>query len=43
VPLTNVFSVGDAVIAAGAFMLVFAASGARIPGLPVRRSEQPSA
>jgi hypothetical protein len=43
VPLTNVFSVGDAVIAVGAFMLVFAATGAHIPGLPLRRSEQPSA
>lgn len=43
VPLTNVFSVGDAVIAVGAFMLVFAATGARVPGLPVRRrSEAPS-
>jgi Family of unknown function (DUF5317) len=43
VPLTNVFSVGDVVIAIGAFVLVFAATGARIPGLPPRRSEQPSA
>jgi hypothetical protein len=43
VPLTNVFSVGDAVIALGAFALVFAATGARIGGLPLRRSEQPSA
>jgi hypothetical protein len=43
VPLTNVFSVGDAVIALGAFALVFAATGAHIPGLPLRRSEQPSA
>ena len=43
VPLTNVFSVGDAVIAVGAFMLVFAATCARVPGLPVRRrSEAPS-
>ncbi len=42
VPLTNVFSVGDAVIAVGAFVLVFAATGARAPGLPPRRSEQPS-
>jgi Family of unknown function (DUF5317) len=42
-PLTNVFSVGDAVIAAGAFLLVFAATGARVPGSPLRRSEQPSA
>jgi hypothetical protein len=43
VPLTNVYSVGDVVIAIGAFLLVFAATGARIPGLPPRRSEQPSA
>ena len=43
VPLTNVFSVGDVVIALGALALVFAATGARVPGLPVRRSEQPSA
>jgi hypothetical protein len=43
VPLTNVFSVGDVVIAIGAFVLVFAATGARIPGLQPRRSEQPSA
>jgi Family of unknown function (DUF5317) len=43
VPLTNVFSVGDAVIALGAFVLVFAATGARVPGLPLRRSERPSA
>jgi hypothetical protein len=42
-PLTNVFSVGDVVIAIGAFVLVFAATGARVPGLPPRRSEQPSA
>jgi Family of unknown function (DUF5317) len=42
VPLTNVFSVGDVVIAIGAFVLVFAATGARVPGLPPRRSEQPS-
>ena len=42
VPLTNVLSVGDVVIAVGAVMLVFAATGARIPGLPPRRSEQPS-
>ncbi len=38
VPLTNVYSVGDAVIAAGAFVLVFAATGARLP----RRRLQPS-
>ena len=43
VPLTNVFSVGDVVIAAGAFALVFAATGARLPLLPPRRSQQPSA
>jgi Family of unknown function (DUF5317) len=43
VPLTNVFSVGDVVIALGTFALVFAATGARVPGLPPRRSEQPSA
>jgi hypothetical protein len=42
-PLTNVFSVGDVVIAIGAFVLVFAATGARVPGLSPRRSEQPSA
>ena len=41
-PLTNVFSVGDVAIAIGAFVLVFAATGARVPGLPPRRSEQPS-
>jgi hypothetical protein len=43
VPLTNVFSVGDVVIALGAVVLVFAATGARVSGLPPRRSEQPSA
>lgn len=43
VPLTNVFSVGDVVIAIGAVVLVFAATGARVPGLPPRRSQQPSA
>jgi Family of unknown function (DUF5317) len=31
VPLTNVFSVGDVVIAVGAVVLVFAATGARLP------------
>jgi Family of unknown function (DUF5317) len=31
VPLTNVFSVGDVVIAVGAVVLVFAATGARVP------------
>lgn len=43
VPLTNVFSVGDVVIALGAVVLVFAATGARVRGLPPPRSEQPSA
>jgi Family of unknown function (DUF5317) len=43
VPLTNVFSVGDVVIAFGAVMLVFAATGARLPGLPPRSSEQRAA
>jgi hypothetical protein len=43
VPLTNVYSVGDVVIALGAFALVFAAMGARLPRLPLRRrSELPS-
>jgi hypothetical protein len=31
VPLTNVFSVGDVVIAVGAVVLVFGATGARLP------------
>jgi hypothetical protein len=44
VPLTNVFSVGDAVIALGSVVLVFAATGARLPRPRLRRaSEQPSA
>jgi hypothetical protein len=30
VPLANVFSVGDVVIAVGAFVLVLAVSGARL-------------
>jgi hypothetical protein len=43
VPLTNVFSVGDLVIALGSAVLVLAATGARLPGLPLRpRAEQPS-
>lgn len=43
VPLTNVFSVGDLVIALGSVALVFAATGARLPGGPLRRrAEQPS-
>jgi hypothetical protein len=33
VPWANVFSVGDAVIALGSVVLVFAATGARIPGV----------
>lgn len=37
VPLTNVFSAGDVVIALGAVLLVFAATGARLPLLSVRR------
>jgi hypothetical protein len=37
VPLTNVFSAGDVVIALGAVLLVFAATGARLPRLSVRR------
>jgi Family of unknown function (DUF5317) len=41
VPLTNVYSVGDVIIALGAVVLVFSATGARLPRLP-RRSEQPS-
>jgi Family of unknown function (DUF5317) len=42
VPLTNVYSVGDVVIALGAVVLVFSATGARLPRLR-SRSEQPSA
>jgi len=43
VPLANVFSVGDLVIALGSVVLVLAATGARLPGLPLRpRAEQPS-
>lgn len=43
VPWANVFSVGDAVIALGSVVLVFAATGARLPGIPLRRgAEQPS-
>lgn len=42
VPLTNVFSIGDVVIALGAVVLVFSATGARLPRLPLRRSEQTS-
>lgn len=42
-PLTNVFSVGDVVIALGSVVLVVAATGARLPGVPLRpRAEQPS-
>jgi hypothetical protein len=41
VPLTNVFSVGDVVIALGAVVLVFAATGARLPRIRAR-SEQAS-
>jgi hypothetical protein len=40
VPLTNVFSVGDAVIALGAAVLVLAATGARLPRLPLRRGAE---
>ncbi len=44
VPLTNVYSVGDVVIAAGVLVLVFAATGARVPRPPLRRRpEVPSA
>jgi len=39
IPLANVFSVGDVVIAIGAFVLVLAAMGVRLPQLPARRSE----
>lgn len=43
VPLTNVFSVGDLVIAMGSIVLVLTATGARVPGVPLRRrAEQPS-
>lgn len=42
VPLANVYSVGDVVIALGAVMLVFSATGARLPRLRSPRSEQPS-
>ena len=42
VPLTNVYSVGDVVIALGAFVLVFAATGARLPRIRPRRAEQTS-
>lgn len=42
VPLTNVYSVGDVIIALGAMVLVFSATGARLPRLPRRRAEQPS-
>lgn len=41
VPLTNVFSVGDVVIGLGAMVLVFSATGARLPRIR-QRSEQPS-
>jgi hypothetical protein len=36
VPLANVYSVGDALIAAGAVVIVLAAMGARVPLLPPR-------
>ena len=36
VPLTNVYSVGDVIIALGAVVLVFSATGARLPRLPRR-------
>jgi uncharacterized protein DUF5317 len=39
VPLANVYSVGDVVIAVGAFLLVLVASGARLP-LPGRRARR---
>lgn len=43
VPWANVFSVGDAVIALGSIVLVLAATGARLPRVPLRRrAEQPS-
>jgi hypothetical protein len=38
-PLANVFSVGDAVIAVGAFAIVLAAMGVRPPRLAPRRGE----
>lgn len=40
VPWANVFSVGDAVIAFGSVALVFAATGARLPRVPLRRSAE---
>jgi hypothetical protein len=38
-PLANVFSVGDIVIAVGAFAIVLAAMGVRLPRLAPRRGE----
>jgi hypothetical protein len=39
VPLANVYSVGDVVIAVGAFVLVLAAMGVRLPRFTSRRAE----
>jgi hypothetical protein len=39
IPLANVFSVGDVVIAVGAFVLVLAAMGVRLPRLASNRFE----
>lgn len=36
IPLGNIFSVGDVVIAVGGFILALAATGARLPGLRLR-------
>ena len=41
-PLANVYSVGDVVIALGAVVLVFSATGARLPRIRPRRAEQTS-
>ena len=38
-PLANVYSVGDVVIAAGAFVIVLAAMGVQSPGVVSRRIE----
>jgi hypothetical protein len=42
IPLANVFSVGDVVIAVGAFVLVLAAMGVRPPRLALPRGFQRS-
>lgn len=41
VPLANVFSVGDVVVAAGAFVLVLGAMGVRLPRFASSRTETP--